>query len=421
MKRFLRVLSVAMLLAATGPLSSLAPAAGPENWPQFRGPKGDGHAGDAALPLRWSETENLAWKTPIHDRGWSSPVVWGDQIWLTTATPEGHEMFAVCVDLESGRIVHDVNLFHVAEPEEIHSLNSSASPTPVVEAGRVWVHFGTYGTACLDSNTAEIIWARRDLKCNHYRGPGSSPFIHGELLYLHYDGSDVQYVVALDKHTGRTVWRTDRSTDFGEIDGDFRKAFCTPILIEAGGRRQLISPGSKAAMAYDPASGRELWQVTHVGFSTTARPLFGHGLVFLHTGFGRNAVCAVQPDGRGDVTESHVVWKVSKAVPCKPSSILVGERLFMVDDKGVGTCLAAKTGEVLWRARLGGDYSASPILADGRLYFFNQQGKATVIRPADEFEVLATNELESGCMASPAVVGDAMIVRTETHLYRIEK
>lgn len=411
---------IAVLLLAVFLLPALSFASGPKNWPQFRGPSGDGHAGDARIPLRWSETENIAWKTPIHDRGWSSPVVWDDQIWLTTATADGHEMFAVCVDLNSGRIVHDVKLFDVTEPEEIHSLNSYASPTPVVEAGRVWLHFGTYGTACLDTHTAKVLWSRRDLNCDHYRGPGSSPFIHGDLLYLHYDGFDVQYVVALDKHTGQTVWRTDRSTDFGDIDGDFRKAFCTPILIEAAGRTQLISPGSRAMMAYDPATGRELWQVNHIGFSSTARPLFGHGLVFYHTGFGRNAVCAVRPDGQGDVTDTHIVWRVAKAVPCKPSSILVGDRLYMVDDKGVGTCLDARSGDAIWQARFGGDYSASPILASDRLYFFNQQGKATVIRPADKFEVLATNELESGCMASPAVVKGCMILRSETHLYRIE-
>ncbi|MFW6170562.1 MAG: PQQ-binding-like beta-propeller repeat protein [Planctomycetota bacterium] len=407
---------IAVILLLLGIMS----ASGADRWPQFRGPNGDGHAGNADVPLQWSETENIAWKTSIHDRGWSSPVVWSDRIWMTTATPDGREMFAICLDLKTGRVIHDKKIFEVDEPNEIHSLNSYASPTPVVEAGRVYVHFGTYGTACLDTETAQVLWSRRDLNCDHYRGPGSSPVVHGDLLYLHYDGFDVQYVVALDKHTGETAWRTDRSTEFRNVDGDFHKAYSTPILIEVSGQLQLFSPGSQAAMAYDPATGRELWKVRHSGFSSTARPLYGHGLVFFQTGFGRSKVLAVRPDGHGDVSDTHVVWRVSRAVPAKPSSILVGTRLYMVDDQGVGTCLEAESGETVWRERLRGDYSASPILAAGRLYFFNQQGQATVIHPGREFQVLATNELDTGCMASPAVVGDCLIVRTETDLYRIE-
>ncbi|MFO7904572.1 MAG: PQQ-binding-like beta-propeller repeat protein [Planctomycetota bacterium] len=420
MKRNIRPRAIISLIAVILYPLGIMSASAAEYWPQFRGPAGDGHAGNAEVPLHWSETKNIAWKTAIHDRGWSSPVVWDDQIWMTTATPDGHEMFAVCCDLKTGRILHDKKVFEVRDPNEIHSLNSYASPTPVVEAGRVYVHFGTYGTACLDTDAAQVLWSRRDLNCDHYRGPGSSPVIHGDLLYLHYDGFDVQYVVALDKHTGETVWRTDRSTEFGDIDGDFRKAYCTPILIDVAGQSQLFSPGSQAAMAYDPKTGRELWKVRHTGFSSTARPLYGHGLVFFHTGFGRGKVLAVRPDGRGDVTESHVAWKVSRSVPAKPSSILVGARLYMVDDQGIATCLEAKTGETVWRERLRGDYSASPILAADRLYFFNQQGRAIVIRPGGEFQVLATNELDEGCMASPAVIGNGLLVRTETDLYRIE-
>lgn len=411
--------SITLILVVT--VTGLAASAG-ENWPQFRGPGGDGQSDATGLPVTWSETENVKWKTPIHDRGWSSPVVFGDRIWMTTATKEGQEMFVVCVDLETGKILHDVLLFDDHEPEPINALNSYASPTPAVEAGRVYVHFGTYGTACLDTVTGKTLWTRRDLRCNHFRGPGSSPLLFGDLLYLHYDGFDVQYVVALDKRTGKTVWRTDRSTDFGRTGGDFRKAFCTPIVVEIGGRLQLISPGSKAAMAYDPRTGRELWKVRYgIGFSTTSRPLFTHGLVLINTGFGRPELWAVRSDGHGDVTDSHVEWKVTKGVPFKSSPVIVRDLIYMVNDSGIVSCVESTTGQLVWQKRIGGEYSASPIYADGRVYFFSHEDKATVIGPGRRFKLLAANKLDEGFMASPAVVGKALILRTKTHLYRIEK
>jgi len=411
-------LTIAILLAA-----SLSVAFAAENWPQFRGPSGDGHSDATGLPITWSETENVVWKTPIHGRGHASPVVWDRQIWLTTATRDGLEMSALCIDRETGRIVHDLRVFENAEEDIqiMNPLNSFASPTPVIEAGRVYVHFGTYGTACLDTATGRTIWQRCDLNCDHFRGPGSSPFIYNELLILHYDGFDVQFVVALNKATGETVWKTDRSTDFAGCNGDFRKAFCTPIVIDVDGRPQLISPGSKAAMAYDPDSGEELWKVRWDGFSSASRPLFGHGLLLLNTGFSKAQLWAVRPDGRGDVTDTHVVWRLTKGVPSKPSVLLIGELLYMADDGGVASCVEAATGEVVWQERLGGDYSASPLYADGRIYFFSHQPTTTVIAPGRQFQSLAVNHLDAGFMASPAVSGKALFLRTETHLYRIEK
>ncbi len=404
-------------------LSTSLAAAG-ENWPQFRGPTGDGQSNATDLPLTWSETENVVWKTAIHGRAHSSPVIWGDQVWLTTATRDGHEMFAVCVDRQSGKIVHDLNVFENAE-EDIqitHTLNSFASPTPLIEDGRVYVHFGTYGTMCLDTKTAQTVWTRRDLNCDHFRGPGSSAFVFGELLILHYDGIDVQYIVALEKTTGRTVWKTDRSTDFGTLDGDLRKAYTTPLVIEAAGRLQMISPGAQAGMAYDPLTGEELWKVRYPGgFSNVSRPLFAHGLVLLNTGLGKPQLWAVRPDGRGDVTDSHVVWKLRKGVPAKPTPVIVGDLIFMTSDSGIASCVEVKTGEVVWQQRIGGQHSASPIYADGRIYFFSHESAATVIEPGRRFEILAVNELDEGFMASPAVAGKALFLRTKTHLYRIEK
>ena len=392
-----------------------------DNWPQFRGPTGDGHSDAVDLPVTWSETENIVWKTPVHGRGWSSPVVWGNQIWITTATEDGHQMFALCADLASGRILHDIKIFDVADPEEIHAFNSYASPTPVIEEGRVWIHFGSYGTKCLDTASGDTIWVRRDLQCDHFRGPGSSPVILGDLLFLSFDGIDVQYLTALDKNTGKTVWRTDRSTDFGQLDGDHRKAYTTPTIIEAGGRLQLVSTGAEASFAYDPRTGKELWGFRMPGYSNVSRPLFVDGLVLLNSGFSKATLWAVRPSGSGDVTDTHVVWKLAKSVPCKPTPVIVDGLIYMVDDKGVGSCVEAASGEVVWRERISGDHSASPVYADGRIYISDDKSTTTVLKPGREFKVLAKNQLEAGCMGSPAVVGKAFILRSKTHLYRIEK
>lgn len=417
----MRVSGTVLVLALVLGMVLVGPVAADENWPQFRGPNGDGLSDATDLPVTWSETEHVRWKTPIHDRGWASPVVWGDQIWLTTASKEGHQMYVLCIDRTSGKILHDIKLLEVPKPEFCHPLNSYASPTPVIEEGRVYVHFGSYGTACLDTRTARVLWMRRDLPCNHWRGPGSSPILYKGMLIVHFDGYDYQYVVALDKETGQTIWKTDRNVDYGTDDGDIMKAFSTPIVIQVAGKPQLISPTSKAALAYDPATGREIWRVRYKSFSATAMPMYGGGLLYIDTGFGKADLVAVRPDGRGDVTDTHITWVVKKSVPSKPSPLLVGDRIYMVHDGGVASCLDAKTGEEIWTKRLGGQHSASPIHAEGRIYFFSQEGVATVVRAADIYEELASNKLDAGFMASPAVAGKALYLRTETHLYRIEK
>jgi outer membrane protein assembly factor BamB len=390
------------------------------NWPQFRGPEGNGHAQATGLATVWSERENIAWKTPIHGRGWSSPVAWENQIWLTTATEDGQQLFAICVDGDSGNILHDLHLFDVAHPDEIHVTNSYASPTPVLEQGRAYVHFGTYGTACLDTSSGKVLWQRRDLRCNHWRGPGSSPILFEDLLIVHFDGYDLQYVVAFDKNTGETRWKTDRNIDYQTDDGDLKKAFCTPIIISVQGQLQLISPAAKATIAYDPRTGRELWRMRYDNHSAAARPLFGHGLLFINSGFSKAELYAVRPGTEGDVTDTHVVWKTDRGIGSKPSHLLIDDLLYVVHDQGTASCLDALTGQSVWQKRLGGNFSASPLFADGKIYFLNEEGVTTVIRPGRTCEILATNHLDDGCMASPAVVGAAIVVRTKTHLYRIE-
>lgn len=390
------------------------------NWADFRGPRGDGHAIGAEPPLKWSETEGVLWKTPVAGLGWSSPVVWENQVWLTTATEDGKKRFALAFDLESGQLLHEVLVFDVANPETINETNSFASPSPVIEAGRVYVHFGTVGTACIDTATKQVVWKREDMPVDHKEGAGSSPILAGNLLVIPFDGLDVQYVAALNKLTGETVWKTARSVDFTDIRDDMRKAFSTPFQYNEGDRQLVIVPGAHATMAYDLNTGAEVWKHRYNGFSNVSRPLVGHGMVYLNTGYMRPRVLGVRLGGAGEITDEACVWSVDKAAPNKPSLILVDDLIYMVTDKsGVFTCLDAKTGEQVYQQRLGGNFSASPVYANGHIYLSDEDGKTWVVRPGRTFEVVSTNELQEGCLASPAVSGKSLILRTRRHLYRI--
>jgi len=412
---------------------SVAPALA--DWPEFRGPWQDGHAappGDThsvGLPLHWSEQENVKWKTEIPYRGWSTPVILARQVWLTTATPDGHDFFAIGLDADSGKININEKLFHADNPEPLgNNVNAYATPSPVIEPGRVYVHFGSYGTACLDTQSGKVLWQRTDLRCRHYRGPSSSPVLFQNLLILTFDGADLQYVVGLDKQTGRTVWKTDRSAEWNDADapgqmareGDLRKAHSTPVIAQYEGKPQLLSTGAKAAYDYDPATGKELWKIHFPAWSAAPRPLYSDGLAYFVTGHGETELVAVRLGGSGDVTDSHIAWKVNTAVPRTASPILIDGLLYMVSDDGVVTCLEAVTGKQAWHSRIGGTYAASPIYADGRIYFCSQQGKTTILKPGRSFEALATNSLPNGFMASPAVAGKALFLRTKTDLYRVE-
>ena len=422
----LSVLSLAIL--ACHPL-----IADDSNWNQFRGPHGDGTTTAKGLPVTFGEgSPEIVWKTPLPGRAWSSPVVWGKQIWVTNApeiqnvTPEKPKLdkpivlSAVCIDFDTGKIVHDLKLFEVDKPQFTHGTNSYGSPTPYIEEGRVYIHFGAYGTACLDTKTGQKIWERLDLECDHWRGPGSSPVVYNGLLYLTFDGYDVQYITALDKLTGKSVWRRDRNVDFGTTDGDAKKAYSTPILIEADGRELLVSPFASATSAYDPKTGDPVWTVRHGGMNAAGRPLFGNGLLYITTADGPNPLIALSPKGKGDITEN-IVWRTNKSVPKRPSQILFGDLLFMMNDGGVASCLDARTSTEIWTKRLAGEYWASPLLADGLIYCFSQSGSIPVFKATREFDQVADNKLDSGFVASPAVVGKSLVLRSKTHLYRIEK
>jgi len=421
-----------------------------ERWPDYRGPWGDGHAaaaGDKQIygtPLHWSETENIAWKTPIPHLGLSSPVVADGKVWLTTATEDGHDFFVLCIDAESGKTLLNQKLFHSDEPEPLGNGrrdNSYATPSAVLDSERVYVHYGSFGTACLDTKTFKVIWQRDDMPCRHYRGASSSPVLYKDLLILTFDGADLQYHIALEKRTGNTVWKTDRSADWNDEhierqmvkDGDWRKAHSTPLIVSAAGSDVMFSVGAKAAYGYDPLTGREIWRVDHEAYSAAPRPLFHDGHFIFVNGFSRGAqMCSVRAGGEGIVTETHVAWKIDAPLPKYSSPILVGDLVYMSLDDSFLACIEAKTGETVWKERVGGKFRACPIYADGRIYFFNLEGETTVIEPGREFKRLAANKLAGdaprddprrgpGFMASPALVGNAIFARTRHHLYRIEK
>jgi outer membrane protein assembly factor BamB len=405
-----------LALVALFSLTALVQAG--EHWPQFRGPAGTGISDSKGVPTNWSEKENIRWKVAIHDKGWASPVVWGDQVWLTTADKDGHKYYVLCIDRKSGKVLHDLKLFTVEKPDFCIPFNSYASPSPVIEAGRVYVHFGAYGTACLDTKTAKVLWERRDLKCDHWRGPGSSPIVYDKWLFLTFDGHDVQYVVALDKATGKTVWKKNRTIKYQSDDGDIKKGYSTPSVLKVDGKLQLVSPAAEATIAYDPATGEELWRVIHGGMNEATVPLFGHGLIYLTSGHTTNLL-AVRQGGKGDVTKSGVAWKSKSGVPSRPSPLLIGDHIYFVSDGGLATCLDAKTGKQLWQERLGGAFSGSPVCVNGQIYFADQDGKTHVVAASPTFKKIAVNQLDTGCMASPAIAGDALFLRTKTHLYCI--
>ncbi len=383
------------------------------DWPQFRGPTGQGIAADTQPPLTWSESENVTWKVAVPGQGWSSPVVQGNQIWLTTATDAGRSLRAVALDFASGRILHDIEVFRDNRPPAIQPKNSHASPTPVLEEGRVYVHFGTRGTAAL-TTSGEIVWKNSDLKYEHGHGSGGSPVLSGDLLVISCDGIDRQYVVALDKNSGKIRWRTDRQGT--------AMAYTTPLVIEVQGRKQVVSPAGFKAFSYDVETGNELWSFNYgQTFSNVVRPVFGHGLIYITSAFYSPVLYAIRPGGEGDVTRSHTVWSYQRGVPLTPSPVLAGDEIYFVSDNGIVTCLDAETGREVWRGRLEGEYSASPVLAGGHIYFQNETGGTTVIQPGTSFRKLAENQIDGATLASMAVVGKVILLRSGSHLYRIEE
>lgn len=392
-----------------------------DEWPQFRGPTGQGLSDAHGLPLTWGETNGIAWKTEIPGRGYSSPVVSENRIWLTSSPDKGLTRHVLCVDLDSGKVTKDVPLFSVEKPELCHAFNSYATPTPVLERGRVYVTFGTPGTACLDAETGSIIWQRRDFAVD-YRdvGAASSPILYRDKLILTCDGQtgSKQFVAALDKNTGKTLWQTDRTFAPGPAPTSIHSS-AVPLVIRVDGRDELVSPAAHGVHAYDPDTGAEIWQAGYDGWSVVPRPVFGDDLVFVCSGVVKPIMLCIRPTGAtGDVTRSGVVWSTRKNVPDMPSPVLTGNRLYTMTATTL-SCLEPRTGREIWSGKLPGQYLASPIAADGRLFLFSRGKTSCVVALGDTFRVLATNRLDEGCMASPAAVGRSLLVRTTQHLYRI--
>jgi outer membrane protein assembly factor BamB len=408
-----------------------------EDWPQFRGPTGDGLAAAARPPLTWSPTRNVAWKAPVPGRGRSSPVILGDRIWLTTAVETGLRTFAegpdrmqqaervvigaVCLERATGKQVYHVDLFPLENPAPVNLLNSYATPTPVAEPGRLYCDFGTFGTACLDAATGAVLW-KRQFPLDHHHGPGSSPVVYKDLLVLVRDGRDQQYVTALNKNTGETVWKTNRPP-IAASNREFHKSFSTPLIFESDGRVQMVVPGAQWLVAYDPETGKEIWRVDDGKGETVApRPVQGKGMAYLSTGVlgGRAQLWAVRVDGQGDVTRTHVAWKLPTTIGFMPSPLLAGRELYLLNDDGFVACVDASSGDVLGKGRAGGNYAASPVHAEGRLYCFSREGKTVVLQANKDLTLLAENQLEGPIFASPAFVGSAIYLRTDSHLFCLQ-
>ena len=403
-----RVLPALFLAAALTAFVSHA-----EDWSQFRGPTGQGHSAETGLPFEWSESRNVVWKSPVPGLGWSSPVVSGGRVWLTTAfeTQDPASLHVLAFDAKTGKQILNVEVFTATIDPFSNPKNSYATPTPILEGDRVYVHFGTDGTAAL-TTAGDIIWKTR-LPYKALHGQGGSPVLYHDLLIISCDGDEDAYVVALDKTTGEIRWKTSRPQPSAQ-------AYSTPLVIRVGDQDQVVSTGGYGAVAYDPISGKEIWRVRYPdGYSNVPRPVYGHGLVYLATGLQRPSLLAVRPDGAGDVTGTHIAWRLDRGVPVTPSPLLVGDELYIVSDIGIATCMDAETGKIHWQQRLGDNHSASPVFADGRIYFLNEQGVTNVLAPGKKFRKLATNSLDGLTLASPAVSGGSIYLRSSNQLYRI--
>lgn len=399
-------------------VGGLLPAA---DWNQFRGPEQNGHS-KANLPVEWSPTKNVAWKVPVPGKGWSSPVVQNGLIYLTTAVPRGdgpkadQSLRVLALDGTNGGTIWDreVRMQIGSKAPNIHSKNSHASPTAVIDGDTVYAHFGHMGTYALSAMDGSILWKNELLGYVPVHGNGGSPMLVEGRLIFSIDGTDRQEVVALNSKTGQIVWRTPRNAI-----PDKAFSFNTPLLIDAAGRKQLISVGSDVVMSINPADGSELWRVRFKGYSVVPRPVYAEGLLFVTTCYDKSTLIAIRPDGKGDVTTSHVAWKVEKNVPNNPGVVVVDGLLYMVSDTGIASCLDARTGSAIWSERVTDKYTSAILHAPGRVYLQSEDGTGTVLKTGRTFETIAINKLGERTLASYAVIGSDLLIRTDKHLYRI--
>jgi outer membrane protein assembly factor BamB len=415
MKSFVRFLP---LLICTGSLF-----AGETEWPQFRGPTGQGISQAVDVPTEWDATKNVAWKVELAGRGWSSPVLAGGKLYLTaSATDEATgevTLRALCVDPQDGRTLWDTEIFRpdAGSAGAMHRKNSLASPTPLISGDRIYVHFGHMGTAALDRG-GKVLWRQTELKYPPTHGAGGSPVLVGDTLIFSCDGQKDPFVVGLNAANGEVRWKTPRNSPAKK-----QFSFSTPLTITCDGISQVVSPGSGFVAGYKPSDGQELWRVGYgEGYSVITRPVFSHGLLFLSSGYDRPIFHAIKPGGgAGDLTATNIAWTQAKGAPNTPSAIVVGDEVYFVSDGGIATCADATTGTVHWSERLGGNFSASPVAAEGRIYFQNESGVGYVLKAGKTYELLATNDLGERSLASYAVEDHALFIRSESHLWKIAR
>lgn len=385
------------------------------------------------VPLQWDwkTRKAVAWSQSLSRPGHSTPVIGQGKVWVTSATEDGTEQYVAAYAESSGDVLHQRLLFTNESPEPLgNAVNNYAAPSPVLEKDAIYVHFGTYGTAKLNAATAETIWQRRDINARHFRGPGSSPVLFDNLLILTFDGIDRQFVIALDKDTGDTVWRTPRSTDYGDLDasgqplrdGDMRKAYGTPAIARVGEGHQLVSVGSRAAFGYDARTGKELWTLPHQDYNAAAQPIVFEDTVIIHTGSGGEGLIAIRLDQemRGDITDTHVVWRHDRGNSRLSYPVLCQDLIVWVTDRGVASAVDARTGEVAFTERLGGNYIASPLVVDDHVLFFSSDGEAIVTRVSgSDLKEIRRNSIPEDMTASPAVSHGGLVLRTRNHLVKL--
>lgn len=397
-----------------------------QDWTKFRGPTGDGHVTVKSIPLKWSDTENVKWKVSVPGKGWSSPVISKGKIYLTSAVAEGdnqdaadvsRELRVICYDSSNGKEIWDTKVFDQKPLKRpIHHKNSHASPTPIIEGGKVYVHFGHMGSACLDLK-GKILWKNNELKYDPIHGNGGTPIIVDNLFFYSADASTNPFVVALDKNTGKVLWKKLRS----ETAQSRKFSFSTPTLISMGGSSQIISPASGAVFSYDSKTGEELWSVDYGGWSVIPKPGVYKNMIYVGTGYERAHILGIRVDekSKGNVTESHVEWEITKRAPNTPSFMVVDDLLYFISDGGIATCVEPLTGEIIWQERTAGPISASPVHFNGMIYFLDEQGKTTVIKAGRKFEIIAENKIKERTLASFGISEGAIYIRSEKSLFRI--
>ena len=413
------------------------------DWLQWRGPMGQGIADQSKVPIEWSETKNIAWRAQLPGRGWSSPLIVGNQVWVTAAheTVASEEqskerlkantgsqplivlselrIHAICIDKETGEIIKDIEVLRKKDPQWIHKTNSYASPTPIIEDGRMYIQKGSYGSACLDLKSGKVMWQNQDLWVMHENGPGGSPLIWNDLLIFHMDGSDKQFIVAIDKNTGKVIWKTKRSGKMHD-NPQLKKAYGTPVIVRLQGRDVVVSPAANWLYGYDPVTGDELWKLEYgtLGFSIVPKPVIGNGMIYIGTSYMRPQMLGI------DVSkpQPRIAWSCKRSVPAISSPLLIGEELYFVSDSGgMVTCLDAKTGVERWRERIGGNHGSSPTFVGGRILFHSKEGETVALKPGREFKILARNKLDGEHHASAAISDNSIFLRTEKALYKISE